>query len=52
MVVHSNIVGGQHGYLGLVVRSTTYDLLASIPFVRPAHSGNLSITIESTLHAQ
>ena len=52
MAVHSNIRGGQHGYIWLVVRPTAYSLLTNIPFVSQAHPGNLSIPIAALLHTQ
>ena len=52
MAVHSNIGGGQHVYLGLVVVLNAYALLTNTPFVRQVHPGNLSIPIAATRHAQ
>ena len=52
MAVHSNLGGGQHGYLVLVVRPNAYDLLNNTPFVRQVHPGNLSIHIVATCHTQ
>ena len=52
MAVHSNLRGGQHGYLGLVVRPTAYALLTTTSFVCQVHPGNLSTPIEDTRHTQ
>ena len=52
MVVYSNIGGGKHGYLGLVVIYTAYSLPTNTPFVHQVYLGNLSISIAATLHAQ
>ena len=51
MAVHSNIGGGQHGYLGLVVRPTDYNLLAKNPFFSQFRTGTLIIHIAATLHS-
>ena len=52
MVVHSNIGGGQHGYLILVVIPNSYALLSNTPFVCQIHPGNLIIRIAATRHTQ
>ena len=52
MAVHSNIGGGKHGYLGLVVSLTAYALLTKNPFVCQIHPGKLSIPIAATRNAQ
>ena len=39
LAVHSNIGGGQHGYLGLVVSLTAYYVLTKTPFVSQVHPG-------------
>ena len=51
MVVHSNLKGGQHGYLGLVVILNANSLLTNTPFVCQFHPGNLIIPIADTRHA-
>ena len=52
MTVHSNLGGGQHGYLGLVVSPTAYALPTKTPFVFQVHTGNFIIPIAATRHAQ
>ena len=52
MVVHSNLGGGQHVYLILVVRPTTYALLANTLFILQLHPGNFIIPIATNLHSQ
>ena len=52
MVVYSNIGGGKHGYLGLVVIYTAYSLPTNTPFVHQVYLGNLSISIAATQHTQ
>ena len=37
--VHSNLGGGQHGHLGLVISPASYAHLSNVPFVRPAFPG-------------
>ena len=41
--VPSNLGGGNHGHLGLVLSPATYALLANTPFATPAHPGALVI---------
>lgn len=41
--VPSNLGGGTHGHLGLVLSPDTYALLSNIPFDRPNHPGPLAI---------
>ena len=52
MAVYSNIGGGKHSYLGLVVSTTVYSLLTNPPFVCQFYLVNLSIHIATTRHAQ
>ena len=52
MIVHSNIGGGQHGYLGLLVSPTAYNLLKNTPFFRQVYPGSLVIPIAATCHVQ
>ena len=37
MSVHSNLGGGRHGHLGLLLVTQAYRLLSSIPYVRPPY---------------
>ena len=41
--VPSNLGGGAHGHLGLVLSDATYALVSNTPFVPPAHPGPLVI---------
>ena len=50
--LHSNIGGGQHGYIGLVVIPNYYALLSNTIFVRPIKTGTLTIPVVATCHAQ
>ena len=37
MSVHSNLGGGRHGHLGLLLSRTSYELVSPIPYVRPPY---------------
>ena len=52
MAFHSNIRGGQRGYLGLAVSSTAYAFIINTSFVRQVHPVNLVIPIAATRHTQ
>ena len=52
MAVHSNLRGGQHGYLRLVISPTAYALLNNATFVCQVHPGNLITHITASRHAQ
>ena len=52
IAVHSNLGGGKHGYLGLVVRLTAYALLTNNTFVCQVHPVKISIPIAATHHVQ
>ena len=52
IVVHSNLRGGQHGYLGLVVSPTAYSVLTNTHFVSQFHPVKLIIPIATTHHYQ
>ena len=52
MAVQSNLGGGKHGYLGLVVRPTAYDLLTNTTFFCKVNPGDLGIPIAATHHTQ
>ena len=43
--VHSNLGGGAHGLLGLVLTATEYALVSNTPFVRPVHPGPLTLPV-------
>ena len=50
--VHSNLGGGQHGYLGLVAIPTACALLTNDPFFCQVHPRNPIIPIADTRHTQ
>ena len=52
MAVHSNIGGGQHRYLGLVVSPNSCALLSNTLFVSNIHPLNLVIPVVATHQAQ
>ena len=37
--VHSNLGGGNHGHLGLLMTNQQYTLIVNTPYVRPVHPG-------------
>ena len=49
---YSNIGGGAHGHLGLVLTDAQYALISHTPFVYPTHLGPLIITDGTTVHAK
>ena len=48
--VYSNIGGGSHGHLGLVLVDAQYALISSTHFVYPTHLGLLIIPDGTTAH--
>jgi hypothetical protein len=50
--VHSNLGGGQHGHLGLVVSPNAYALLSNMPYARPGHPAPLAIPQNASHHLQ
>ena len=46
--VPSNLGGGAHGHLGLVLSPATYSMVSNIPFDQPAHPGALAIPLGTT----
>ena len=48
--VLSNLGGGAHGHLGLVLSPNDYATVSAIPFVKPAHPGPLVIPPNTTNH--
>ena len=46
--VHSNLGGGEHGHLGLVMTSTQYAIHSTTPYDRPTHPRNLTIPVGTT----
>ena len=49
--VYSNLVGGAHGNLGLVLTDTQYSIISPTPFVYPDHPGLLLIPDSTTAHS-
>ena len=48
--VHSNLGGGQHGNLGLVISPAAYTRVSQVPYVLPLHPGELVIVEGTTRH--
>ena len=48
MAVCSNLGGGNHGHLGLVITPQKYALLSNTLFIRPVHSGDFAIATNTT----
>ena len=48
--VHSELGGGTHRYLGLVLSPGRYALVSNVPYNRPQHPGQLVIPAATTLH--
>ena len=48
--VYSNIGGGVHGHLGLVLTDTKYVLISPTPFVYPDRPGPILILDSTTAH--
>jgi hypothetical protein len=46
--VYSNLGGGQHGHLFLVLSDAAYALISNTPFIRPTHPGTLVIPAGNT----
>jgi len=46
--VSSNLGGGLHGLLALVLSPAQFDLISDVPFVRPVHPGPLVIPAGTT----
>ena len=49
--VYSNLGGGAHGHLGLLLSPQIYALISNVPYVRQAHPGPLIIPANATSHA-
>ena len=49
--VYSNLGGGAHGHLGLLLSPQMYALISNVPYNRPAHPGRLIIPANATRHA-
>ena len=48
--VHSDLGGGAHGHLGLVLSPRRYALISNAQYNRPQHPGQLVIPAGTTLH--
>ena len=48
--IYSNLGGGAHGYLGLVIRGAQYALISNTLFVYSTHPGPLIILDGTTTH--
>ena len=49
--VYSNLGGGEHGHIGLVLTDVQYSLITPTPLVYPTHPGHLIIPDGTTAHA-
>ena len=49
--VYSNLGGGSHGHLGLVLADAQYALISNMPFVYLTFPGPLVILYDTTAHA-
>jgi hypothetical protein len=41
--VYSNLGGGQHGHLGIVLTPAAYGLISNTPYETPTHPGQMTI---------
>ena len=48
--VHSNLGGGNHGHLGLLMSPAQYAVESQVPFIRPTHPGVLNIPVATARH--
>ena len=48
--VISNLGGGQHGHLGLIIPDTEYNRTIGYTYTKPSHPGDLKIAENSQLH--
>ena len=48
--VTSDLGGGSHGHLGLVLTPTEYQRITNTPYAKPAHPGTLTIPAGTTQH--
>ena len=48
--IHSDLGGGAHGHLGLVLSPGRYALISNAEYHRPNHPGQLVIPAGTTLH--
>ena len=50
MAVNSELGGGQHGHLGLVLTPEEYARISNVPYERPDHPGDVDIPGNTTQH--
>ena len=48
--VTSDLGGGGHGHLGLVLTPAEYGMISAVPYVRPLHPGPLIIPLNTSQH--
>ena len=48
--VTSDLGGGGHGHLGLVLTPQEYSMISAVPYARPGHPGQLIIPPGTTQH--
>ena len=48
--VSSDLGGGNHGHLGLVLTPAEFAMISAVPYVRPIHPGNLTIPAGTRNH--
>ena len=58
-LIHSNLGGGNHGHIGLLMTNKQYALIVTTPYVRPVHpytfaltSGEIRVRADALEHAQ
>ena len=49
---HSELGGGSHGLLGLILSPATYQTIMSVPFVAPVNPGSLPTIVEKITAAK
>ena len=48
--VISDLGGGQHGHLGLVIPDAKYNRITGCTYIKPTHPGDLNIKENTPLH--
>ena len=49
--ITSELGGGGHGHLGLILSANEYTGVSNVPYIRPVHPGQLDIPAGTTQHA-
>ena len=49
--VPTDLGGGDHGHLGLVLTATEYANISATPYLKPVHPGILTIPVGTAQHA-